>query len=103
MRPELAEKVLKRLLLFLGVTATLAVVPMVMPFTWMQIGNDWLGLGPLENTPLIQYLTRSLSAVYALFGVLTIYLALDVRYHRRLLAVIGWLTAALGVALTAIA
>ena len=102
MRPELAKSVLKWLLLVLGAIAASAVVAMVMPFTWMQVGNDWLGLAPLDNTPLIQYLTRSLSAVYALFGVLAIYVAFDVRHYRKLLVLMGWLTAILGVALTAI-
>ena len=102
MRSERAEQVLKWLLVLLGSLTVLAVVPMVMPFAWMQTGNDWLGLEALENTPLTQYLTRSLSAVYALFGALTIYLGLDVRRYRRLLVFVGRLTALLGVALTAI-
>lgn len=102
MRPEKAERVLKWMLVILGGMAATAVVPMVMPFAWMQRANDALGLAPLADTPLIQYLTRSLSAIYALFGVMTIYIGLDVRRYRRLIVVIGWLTAALGLALTCI-
>ncbi len=99
MRPERAETVLRWLLIVLGVFAATAVIPMVMPFSWMQAGNDWLGLEPLAETPLAQYLTRSLSAVYALIGALTIYLGLNVRRYRDLIAFVGWLTAFLGVAL----
>ena len=102
MRPATAEKVLKWLLVVLGAMAATAVVPMVMPFTWMQRANDALGLAPLADTPLTQYLTRSLSAVYALFGVMTIYIGLDVRSYRRLILLIGWLTGLLGLALTVI-
>jgi len=102
MRAETAESVLKWLLFVLGGMAATAVVATVMPFAWMQRANDALGLAPLVDTPLGQYLTRSLSAVYALFGVMTIYIARDVRRYRRLIVLIGWLTGALGLALTAI-
>lgn len=102
MKPETAEKCLKWLLVVLGAMAATAVVPMVMPFTWMQRVNDALGLAPLADTPLTQYLTRSLSAVYSLLGVMTIYIGLDVRRYRRLIALIGYLTALLGLALTVI-
>ena len=102
MRAETAEKVLKWLLVILGGLAATAVVPTVMPFAWMQSVNDSLGLEPLLDTPLTQYLTRSLSAVYALLGVLTIYIGLDVRRYRRLIVVIGFLTGVLAIALTAI-
>ena len=102
MRADKSEKILKWLLIILGGLAVTAVVPMVMPFAWMQGANDALGLAPLADTPLTQYLTRSLSAVYAMFGVLTIYIGLDVRRYRRLIVVIGWLTGLLGLALTGI-
>ena len=102
MRPATAEKLLKWLLVVLGAMAATAVVPMVMPFAWMQRANDALGLAPLADTPLIQYLTRSLSAVYALFGVMTIFIGLHVRSYRRLILLIGWLTGLLGLALTVI-
>ena len=80
------ESILKWLLIILGGLAATAVVPMVMPFAWMQSLNDSLGLEPLVDTPLAQYLTRSLSAVYALLGVMTIYIGLDVRRYQRLMA-----------------
>ncbi len=102
MRSETAERILTWLLVVLGGLAATAVVPMVMPFAWMQGVNDALGLAPLVDTPLTRYLTRSLSAVYALLGVMTIYIGLDARRYRRLIVVIGWLTAVLGLALTVI-
>ena len=102
MRPESCEKTLKWLLVVLGALAATAVVPMAMPFAWMQRINDGLGLAPLVDTPLMQYLTRSLSTVYALFGVLTLYVGLNVRRYRELIVVMGWLTGFLGLALWAI-
>ena len=102
MRAETVETILKWLLFVLGGLAASAVVPMVLPFAWLQAANDALGLASLVDTPLTQYLTRSLSAVYALFGAMTIYIGLDVRRYRRLIVVIGWLTGCLALALTVI-
>jgi hypothetical protein len=100
MRPERAERLLKWLLFLLGGAALLAVVPMVMPTDWMEAVNDWLGLGPFPRTPLTEYLTRSLSALYALVGVLIVFLALDVRRYRAPIVLVCWLTVALGAFLT---
>ncbi len=86
----------------MGGLAALAVVPMVMPTRWMVAVNDALGLGAFPHAPLTEYLTRSVSAVYALLGAFTIYVALDIRRYLELIVFIGWLTALLGVALTAI-
>ena len=102
MRPETAEKVLSWLLLAMGGLALLAVVPMVMPTAWMVAVNDRLGLGPFPHSTLTEYLTRSLSAVYASLGALIVYLGLNVRRYLGLIVFVGWLTIALGVALTVI-
>jgi hypothetical protein len=100
MTARTAERILFWLLILMGGAAALAVVPMVMPTSWMEATNDWLGLGPFPHSTLTEYLTRSLSAVYALFGVLVIYVALDLRRYLDLVVVMGWLTILLGATLT---
>lgn len=95
-----AEKLIKWLLLVAGGMAATAVVPMVMPTDWMEAVNDRLGLGPFPRSTLTEYLTRSLSAVYALFGALTIHLGLNVRRYLDLIVVVARLTIVLGVVLT---
>lgn len=100
MQAASAEKVLKWLLVVLGAMAASAVFTAVMPTAWMEACSRWLGVEPLPRTPLAQYLTHSLSLVYAHLGVLVLYLARDVRRHRRLIGFVGWLTGLLGVALT---
>ncbi|MCP4205296.1 MAG: hypothetical protein GY769_25580, partial [bacterium] len=102
MRPEKAQTILKWILLVGGGLAATAVFPMAMPTDWMEWTNDWLGLGPFHRSPLMEYLTRSLSALYALNGFLAIYLARDVKRYADLLAFYGWLTVGVAVALTAI-
>lgn len=102
MTPSLAEAILKWLLLAMGAMALTAVVPMVMPTEWMEATNDWLGLGPFHRSPLVEYLTRSLSAVYAVLGALMVYIALNLRRYLDLTVVMGGLTILLGASLTVI-
>ena len=102
MKPNTAAKALSWLLIVMGGLAMLAVVPMVMPTNWMEAVNDSMGLGPFHRSPLMEYLTRSLSVLYALIGTLTLYLGLNVRRYLPLLVVVGWLTITLGAALTVI-
>ena len=83
-----------------GALATLALVAVVMPTRWMEAGAAWTGVGAFPDTTLTQYLVRSTSALYALLGILMLYLARDVRRHLDLLAFIGCLTVALGAILT---
>jgi len=87
-----AETALVVLLRMTGLLLLLAVGAAVMPFAWMAATHRWLGLGELPDGPTIGYLTRSLSALYALHGALLLYVSLDVlRYLPliRCLAVLG--------------
>ncbi len=102
MKPDTALKVLAWLLVVMGGLACLAVIPMVMPTDWMVAANDWLGLEPFPHGTLTEYLTRSASALYALVGALTVYLGIHARRYLELIGFVGWLTMALGLALTGI-
>jgi hypothetical protein len=72
------------------------------PTSAMASIADWLGVGPLHRSPLTEYLTRSLSAMYGVFGLLHLYLARDVVRHLDVIAVLGWLTVVAGVIQSAI-
>ena len=100
MQPQRAERILVWLLRLLGAMTLCALVPMVMPTGWMAAVNDWLGLDPLPRTPLTEYLTRSLSMLYALLGAFVLYVSTDVRRYRELIDAMGWLTIVLGAGLT---
>lgn len=97
MQAATAERVLTWLLRFLAGLTLSALVPMVMPTDWMAAANDWLGLEPLDRSPLMEYLTRSLSAIYALFGALTLYVSRDVRRYASFVGFAGTLTVLLGI------
>jgi hypothetical protein len=75
----------KTLVLLLRLTALAMLSALLFcfcPFAWMDTIHQRAGMGPLPNTPIIQYLTRSLSGMYAYLGLLLWYLSLDIRRHR---------------------
>jgi hypothetical protein len=60
--------ILFRYLLVIG--SLFALVPVVMPWSWMAATHRWLGLGETPSGRMVEYLARSLSAFYALVGAL---------------------------------
>jgi hypothetical protein len=71
-----ADKALVLLLRIVGVPALFALVAVVMPTTSMAATHRWLGLGEMPTAPVVEYLARSVSAFYALFGALCLVVAL---------------------------
>ena len=89
---DFSEKALVVLLRGSALLLLTAVVPAVMPFAWMQAIHRQLGMGELPSGPIIGYLTRSLSAMYAVHGALVFFVSLDVRRFLpvvKCLAVLG--------------
>ena len=81
---------------------SLAFLAVVMPTSGMAAIAEWLGVGPLHRSPLTDYLTRSLSAMYGAFGVLHLYLARDVVRYLEVIVVVGGLTVLVGVIQTVV-
>lgn len=102
MQQQAARRVLAWLLYVLGGMMTVAFLAVVMPTSAMASIADWLGVGPLHRSPLTEYLTRSLSALYGAFGVLHLYLARDVVRYLDLIVVVGWLGVLAGVIQTVV-
>lgn len=92
-KPDLPwETILVVVLRAAAVLLLSALVPAVMPFAWMDAIHRLLGMGELPRGPIMDYLTRSLSAIYALHGGLVLFVSWDVRRHLpviRCLAVLG--------------
>jgi hypothetical protein len=80
------ETRLKTFLRLVGAAAMLAAVAVVMPREWMDICHRWLGMGPMPEGPIVEYLARSTSMFYAFFGVVLWMLAADVRRYGRAIA-----------------
>jgi len=73
-----------------GLLTGLAVVAVFMPLSWMDACHRWLGLGPLPQGPIVEYLARSLSAFYVMFGMLCWLASTHVRRYATLIAFLGW-------------
>jgi hypothetical protein len=84
-----AERILVVLLRAIAVLDSLAIVPVFMPHAWMDTGHRWLGLGTLPGTPIIVYLTRSLSAMYAFHAGLLWIASRNVRHYAALITYVA--------------
>ena len=101
MHQQTARRLLTWLLYVMGGIMSVAFVAVVMPTSAMATIADWLGV-PLPRSPLTEYLTRSLSTMYGVLGVLHLYLARDVSRYLDLIVVFGWLTVLAGAIQTGI-
>ena|SRR5439155_5936070 len=53
------ENYLKLLLQGFGAVTAIALVPFVMPRSWMAMVHEWLGMGVLPDKPVVEYLART--------------------------------------------
>ena len=75
------ERWLKLLLVLFGLPAAFAVVPFLMPFSWMAAVHEKLGMGAFPERPIVDYLARYASALSAFYGLLMLLTATDVRRY----------------------
>jgi hypothetical protein len=94
-----SDKSLVILLRCLGVGSLFALVAVFMPESWMAATHRWLGLGEMPTGPVVEYLARSLSAFYALFGALCLVVASDLERYRPLVRFLGVAVAVMSVVL----
>ena len=80
----------------------LALVAVFLPFEWMDAIHRGLGLGDLPQAPIVGYLTRSLSLLYALFGCLFLAISFDVDRYLTLLRFVSVASGAFGVGIIVI-
>ena len=85
-RSAVAEYGLALLLRVIGGVCLLALLPLWMPRGWLDAGHRWLGWGPFPDSPVAEYLARSVSALSSFYGGLLVVLAVDVRRYAALIA-----------------
>lgn len=79
------------LLLFaFGILDLAALAAVGMPREWMGLLHAGAGLGSLPDAPVVGYLARSASALYALHGALMLALSSDVVRYAPLIRFLGW-------------
>lgn len=86
-----------------GVITVLAFPTVLLPTDWMAVIHDRVGLGEFPASPLVDYLTRSLSLMYGFLGVLMLVAAANVRRIPLLATYVAWVHVVLGVGLFAVA
>lgn len=79
---NMRERLLVVLLRVTGSGLMLAFLAMLLPVDWMAATHPRLGLGEFPRTPIVDYLTRSIAALYGFHGVFVWMVSLDpVRYR----------------------
>ncbi|HUT32003.1 MAG TPA: hypothetical protein VNE39_00870 [Planctomycetota bacterium] len=99
--PSTAERLLALLLRVMGAVEALAIFPAVMPRSWMATVHEHIGLGPFPEGPVVEYLARSLAALYAVNGGLMLLLSTDVRRYAALVTFSASAAVAVGLLLLA--
>ena len=76
------ERLLVWLLRLAGAVEILAFIAVVMPRSWMEVSNAWLGLGEMPNGPLLMFMIRQASYTYGVHGLSLWLIATDVARFR---------------------
>ena len=97
-----AEKWMVLVLRLAGAFMLLALLAIVMPTDWMGVGHRRLGLGEFPASALVDYLTRSVAALYAIHGGLYLALATNVRRHAGVIRYVAWANMIFGAAVIGI-
>ena len=72
-----------------GILMLLALGAVFFPDSWMDAGHRLVGLGDYPQSPITEYLARSLSLFYAGVGVLVLVISSDLAHYRRLIVYMG--------------
>ena len=96
------RRILAAVLRIGGGLACTAVFAIFLPTAWMAGIHRWLGLGEFPDAAVTQYLSRSVSAFYAMFGGLTILASLDLRRFGPVITYLASVTMAFGVVITGV-
>lgn len=94
-----SQRWLAGLLRGLGLIDLAALVPVFLPMPSIAWVHQWMGLEPLPDGRIVEYLVRTTPALYALHGALLLYVSFDVVRYRPVIRLLGWLMAAHGAVL----
>src|SRR5579883_1063343 len=99
MSPARADRRLAWLLRAVGGLLLCALPAVPLPDAWMAaVHRDVLGLGELPRAPIVGYLARTASVLYALHGAIMLFVSFDIPRYRPLIVMIGVLNGSFGAA-----
>lgn len=96
------HRALVLLLRFTGAVLLLAFPAMLLPTEWMVSTHRWLGMGELPRLPVVDYLTRSIAALYGFHGALVLIVSRDVVRFAPIVRYLGVMNVVFGVIITSI-
>ena len=85
MRREKTGRAVAMVLRAFGALDLCALVAVFLPLRWLAAAHAAVGLGALPHGPLVGYLARSASALYALHGAAVLFISFDVRRYWKLI------------------
>ena len=86
----------------MGCVLLLAFGAVLLPESFMASTHAWLGMGDFPASPLVDYLTRSIAAMYGFHGVLLWIVSRDVTRYEPIVTYIGGMSVVIGSMLLAI-
>lgn len=98
----LAVRWLRNSLMIFGIIDLLALAGVLLPYKAMNSIHRSSGLGELPNAPIVGYLARTGSLMYAIYGGVLLFVATDVRRYGPLIRFLALLAIGQGAILVAI-
>ena len=90
------------LLRLAGCSIVIAFLAILLPVEWMATTHRWLGLGEFPRAPIVDYLTRSVGAIYGFHGVILLVVSRDPIRHLDLVKALGVMNIVFGALLVLI-
>jgi hypothetical protein len=85
-----------------GTFTSLAFLAMLLPVDWMASIHQAVGLGEFPRAPVVDYLARSVAALYGFHGALLLLVSTNPAKYRTIVSFIAILNIAFGVMLVVI-
>ena len=95
-------RLLKIVLVLAGVTTVSAFPAMFLPVDWMASTHARLGLGEFPASPIVDYLTRSIAALYGFHGALLLTISRDPIRYKPIVDFIAVVNVTFGVIMIAV-
>lgn len=102
MTHDARRRLLTGVLRLAGTITITAFLTILLPVEWMASTHRWLGLGEFPRAPVVEYLARSIAALYGFHGVLLLIVSTNPVKYRAIVWFIAVMNVAFGFIVMAI-